>query len=115
MVPWPFKRNKEKNSSRNLDLAICYVVVYLVLPVVGSSSSSPSAVVGRQQLPLQSAAFGERETSSTTMAIVNELPPGFGYVILTYLYSWIMLGYLGAKVGSARKQYNVKVAALNNE
>lgn len=48
------------------------------------------------------------------MAILDVLPPGFGYVILTYLYSWIMLGYLGLKVGSARKQYNVKVAALNN-
>ncbi|XP_075883681.1 microsomal glutathione S-transferase 3b [Nelusetta ayraudi] len=42
------------------------------------------------------------------MAVLNALPSEFGYVILTYLYSWIMLAYLATKVGSARKKYNVK-------
>ncbi|XP_072890754.1 microsomal glutathione S-transferase 3b [Hemitrygon akajei] len=36
------------------------------------------------------------------------VPPQFGYVILVFIYSWVMLAYLGAKVGFARKKYNVK-------
>lgn len=43
------------------------------------------------------------------MEILELLPSSFGYVILTYLYSWIMLCYLGIKVGGARKKYDVKV------
>lgn len=50
--------------------------------------------------------------SSAEMATLSALPSEFGYVILTYVYSWIMLAYLGVKVGSARKKFNVKVAAL---
>lgn len=87
--------------------------VDLVLPMDGSPSSSPSTVAVHQEDTLQSEAFGEKETSSTTMATLESLPPGFGFVILTYLYCWIMLGYLAAKVGSARKQYNVKVASVS--
>ncbi|XP_020374270.1 microsomal glutathione S-transferase 3b isoform X1 [Rhincodon typus] len=34
--------------------------------------------------------------------------PHFGYVILVFIYSWIMLAYLGMKVGLARKKYKVK-------
>lgn len=40
------------------------------------------------------------------------LPANFGFAIFTYLYSWIMLGYLAVKVGAARKKYNVKVGGL---
>ncbi|XP_067862684.1 microsomal glutathione S-transferase 3b [Heptranchias perlo] len=36
------------------------------------------------------------------------IPPHFGYVILVFIYSWVMLAYLGMKVGIARKKYNVK-------
>ncbi|XP_067867452.1 microsomal glutathione S-transferase 3b [Heterodontus francisci] len=36
------------------------------------------------------------------------MPPQFGYVILVFIYSWVMLAYLGMKVGIARKKYNVK-------
>lgn len=36
------------------------------------------------------------------------VPPQFGYVILVFIYSWVMLAYLGVKVGIARKKYNVK-------
>lgn len=43
------------------------------------------------------------------MEILDILPANFGYVILTYFYSWIMLTYLGLNVGRARKKYDVKV------
>ncbi len=43
------------------------------------------------------------------MAIENLLPANFGYAIFTYLYSFVMLMYLGLQVGSARKKYGVKV------
>ncbi|RXM91677.1 hypothetical protein EOD39_20934 [Acipenser ruthenus] len=42
------------------------------------------------------------------MAIQNLLPANFAYVILTFFYSWVMLAYLGVKVGQARKKYDVK-------
>lgn len=44
------------------------------------------------------------------MDALTVLPSNFGYVIFTYLYSWIMLGYLAVKVGGGRKKYNVKVS-----
>lgn len=47
------------------------------------------------------------------MDALSSLPSSFGYVILTYLYSWIMLTYLGIKVGGARKKYNVKVIKIS--
>lgn len=43
------------------------------------------------------------------MEILDILPANFGYVILTYFYSWVMLTYLGVNVGRARKKYDVKV------
>lgn len=49
--------------------------------------------------------------------MLTVLPSNFGYAIFTYLYSWIMLGYLAVKVGGARKKFDVKVdnITLNKE
>lgn len=46
---------------------------------------------------------------TANMGVLSVLPSEFGYVIFTYLYSWVMLAYLAIKVGSARKKYDVKV------
>ena len=43
------------------------------------------------------------------MDVLNMLPSDFGYVILTYLYSWVMLTYLAVKVAFARKKFDIKV------
>ncbi|XP_077053018.1 microsomal glutathione S-transferase 3b [Siphateles boraxobius] len=42
------------------------------------------------------------------MAIENVLPGNFGYAIFTYMYSFVMLAYLGLQVGAARKKYGIK-------
>uniref|UniRef100_A0A8D3CQG0 Microsomal glutathione S-transferase 3b n=1 Tax=Scophthalmus maximus TaxID=52904 RepID=A0A8D3CQG0_SCOMX len=49
------------------------------------------------------------------MDILKVLPPNFGYVIFTYLYSWVMLGYLAVKVGAARKKYDVKYPTMAHQ
>ncbi|XP_010877546.1 microsomal glutathione S-transferase 3b [Esox lucius] len=49
------------------------------------------------------------------MDILELLPSSFGYVILTYLYSWFMLSYLGFKVGGARKKYDVKYPTMYSD
>ncbi|XP_068436269.1 microsomal glutathione S-transferase 3b [Clinocottus analis] len=49
------------------------------------------------------------------MDILTVLPPSFGYAIFVYLYSWIMLGYLAVKVGSARKKYDVKYPTMYSD
>ncbi|KAK3553927.1 hypothetical protein QTP70_015279 [Hemibagrus guttatus] len=46
------------------------------------------------------------------MEILDLLPANFGYVILTYFYSWVMLTYLGVNVGRARKKYDVKYPTM---
>ncbi|MCJ8730980.1 hypothetical protein PDJAM_G00190710 [Pangasius djambal] len=46
------------------------------------------------------------------MEILDMLPANFGYVILTYFYSWVMLTYLGVNVGRARKKYDVKYPTM---
>ncbi|XP_056106595.1 microsomal glutathione S-transferase 3b [Rhinichthys klamathensis goyatoka] len=42
------------------------------------------------------------------MTIENVLPGNFGYAIFTYIYSFVMLAYLGLQVGAARKKYEIK-------
>ncbi|KAK7904842.1 hypothetical protein WMY93_017449 [Mugilogobius chulae] len=49
------------------------------------------------------------------MDLLTVLPSSFGFVIFTYLYSWIMLTYLGIKVGAARKKYDVKYPTMYSE
>ncbi|KAG8013559.1 Transmembrane protein 50A [Nibea albiflora] len=49
------------------------------------------------------------------MNMLTVLPSHFGYVIFTYLYSWIMLAYLAVKVGLARKKYDVKYPAMYSD
>lgn len=49
------------------------------------------------------------------MEILDLLPANFGYVILTYFYSWVMLTYLGVNVGRARKKYDVKVNSASKD
>lgn len=92
------RRKKKKQISRYVAVLLFVYLDLLVNDPPPSSRPSP-------ELPLQEG------TSSTTMAVLNVLPREFGWVILTYVYSWFMLAYLGMKVGSARKKYNVKVAA----
>ncbi|MBN3306379.1 MGST3 transferase, partial [Amia calva] len=49
------------------------------------------------------------------MAIQDVLPAHFAYVILTFFYSWIMLSYLGVKVGQGRKKYGVKYPTMYSD
>lgn len=49
------------------------------------------------------------------MTVENLLPANFGYAIFTYLYSFVMLMYLGLQVGSARKKYGVKYPTMYSD
>ncbi|XP_033967472.1 microsomal glutathione S-transferase 3b [Pseudochaenichthys georgianus] len=49
------------------------------------------------------------------MVMLTVLPSNFGYAIFTYLYSWIMLGYLAVKVGGARKKFDVKYPTMYSD
>ncbi|XP_054894425.1 microsomal glutathione S-transferase 3b [Poeciliopsis prolifica] len=49
------------------------------------------------------------------MKVFAKVNSNYGYVILIYLYSWIMLGYLAAKVIGARKKYRVKYPTMYSD
>ncbi|XP_041809317.1 microsomal glutathione S-transferase 3b [Chelmon rostratus] len=49
------------------------------------------------------------------MDILTMLPSSFGYVIFTYLYSWIMVTYLAIKVGGARKKYKIEYPTMYSD
>nr|BAJ14113.1 microsomal glutathione S-transferase [Danio rerio] len=49
------------------------------------------------------------------MAIEGVLPANFGYAILVYVYSFVMLMYLGMKVGAARKKFGVKYPTMYSD
>lgn len=46
------------------------------------------------------------------MTISDILPQNFAYVILTFIYSYVLMMYLAINVGKARKKYGVKVSPL---
>ncbi|KAM4701318.1 glutathione S-transferase 3, mitochondrial-like [Discoglossus pictus] len=50
-----------------------------------------------------------------TATIHDILPQNFGYVILSFVYSYIMLMYLGVNVGRARKRYGVKYPQMYSD
>ena len=43
-------------------------------------------------------------------AITEILPQEYGYVVLAVLFSWVVVNWMGFKVGGARKKYGVKVS-----
>ncbi|XP_063813244.1 glutathione S-transferase 3, mitochondrial-like [Pseudophryne corroboree] len=51
----------------------------------------------------------------TSSSIDKILPQDFAYVILTFIYSYVLLMYLGINVGRARKKYNVKYPQMYSD
>ncbi|XP_075706633.1 glutathione S-transferase 3, mitochondrial-like [Rhinoderma darwinii] len=51
----------------------------------------------------------------TTGSINEILPQSFGYVILTFIYSYVVLMYLGINVGKARKKYGIKYPQMYSD
>ncbi|XP_043997915.1 microsomal glutathione S-transferase 3b [Gambusia affinis] len=49
------------------------------------------------------------------MNILANVPSSYGFVILIYLYSWVMLVYLAAQVIEARTKYKVKYPAMYSD
>lgn len=89
--------------------------LYLFISFLPACAVQEGLVRFGQITPVKFARCGAQQLVKhpAEMAVLNVLPSEFGYVIFMYLYSWIMLGYLAAQVGSARKKYNVKVAWSN--
>ncbi|XP_056413043.1 microsomal glutathione S-transferase 3-like isoform X2 [Hyla sarda] len=50
-----------------------------------------------------------------TASIHDILPQNFAYVILTFIYSNVLLMYLGINVGRARKKYGVKYPQMYSD
>ncbi|XP_069613229.1 glutathione S-transferase 3, mitochondrial-like [Ranitomeya imitator] len=48
-------------------------------------------------------------------SIQDLLPHDFGYVILTFVYSYVVIMYLGVKVGRARKKYGIKYPQMYSD
>ncbi|XP_023698261.2 microsomal glutathione S-transferase 3b [Paramormyrops kingsleyae] len=49
------------------------------------------------------------------MELLDVLPVRFGFVILIFVYSLVMLMYLAIKVGAARKKYDIKYPTMYSE
>ncbi|XP_038059709.1 microsomal glutathione S-transferase 3-like [Patiria miniata] len=47
--------------------------------------------------------------------LIALLPSEYGYVILVVLFSWAVVQWMGFKVGSARKKYDVKYPTLYSD
>ena len=42
--------------------------------------------------------------------IVDILPSEYGYVLLVLIFSFVVVSWMGVKVGAARKKYDVQVS-----
>ncbi|XP_073526689.1 glutathione S-transferase 3, mitochondrial-like [Phyllobates terribilis] len=51
----------------------------------------------------------------TASSIQDILPQDFGYVILTFIYSYVVLMYLGINVGRARKKFGIKYPQMYSD
>ncbi|KAM5182145.1 glutathione S-transferase 3, mitochondrial-like [Mantella aurantiaca] len=51
----------------------------------------------------------------TANSINDILPQNFAYVIFTFVYSYVLLMYLGINVGKARKKYGVKYPQMYSD
>nr|XP_023698261.1 microsomal glutathione S-transferase 3-like [Paramormyrops kingsleyae] len=49
------------------------------------------------------------------MELLDVLPERFGFVVLIFVYSLVMLMYLAIKVGAARKKYDIKYPTMYSE
>ncbi|XP_018413527.1 PREDICTED: microsomal glutathione S-transferase 3-like [Nanorana parkeri] len=51
----------------------------------------------------------------TADSIDDILPQNFAYVIFTFVYSYVLIMYLGINVGKARKKYGVKYPQMYSD
>lgn len=110
MVVWPFKYNLARQAISRyvmkppICLFYCFPPLHLRRVFQVKVGYKPHTGSFARHRPPQPQAKYRAE-----MDILTVLPSSFGYVIFTYLYSWVMLAYLAVKVGAARKKYDVKV------